>query len=279
MDAKSVQKPKGIINLKEKGQVAVRLRFTGGAATADQLSAVADLARRYSGGRIHLTTRQGIEIAPVAADRVEELVAALETRGVTIAALGAVVRSVTACPGTLCRNGVIDAQRLARRIDEAVRDFTGAHAKIKIAVAGCPNGCPKPSEHDLGVCGVASIVVQDHGCTGCAACVGRCKVGAITIEATKVHLDETRCILCGGCAMVCPTGTITIEKTGFRLFAGGKMGRFPTLGRVAIPLLDNEEQVIAAMSRLLERYRDTGRKGERLGETFARLGWPETACG
>jgi len=67
MSVNPEQKPKGIIRLKEPGQVAVRLRFTGGAVNAEALSAIAELAARYSGGRIHLTTRQGIEIAPVAA--------------------------------------------------------------------------------------------------------------------------------------------------------------------------------------------------------------------
>jgi anaerobic sulfite reductase subunit C len=269
------QKPKGIVRLREAGTVAVRLRFTGGAATADQLAAIADIAQRYSGGRVHLTTRQGIEIAPVAAERATELIADLEARGIPAAALGAVVRGVTACPGMLCRNGVIDAQGLAQRIDDAFRDFQGAHAKIKITVAGCPNGCPKPAEHDLGICGTASVTVHAEGCTGCGACVERCKVGAIAVEETTVRLDENRCILCGGCALVCPTGTITPDKTGFRLFAGGKMGRFPHLGRMAIPHLDDVEEVIAAMAGLLETYRDTGRKGERLGETFAHAGWPK----
>ena len=34
------QKPKGIVRLREAGQVALRLRFTGGAATADQLAPI-----------------------------------------------------------------------------------------------------------------------------------------------------------------------------------------------------------------------------------------------
>ena len=278
MNAKPEQKPKGMIRLQEAGNVAVRLRFTGGSATADQFAAIAGLSRRYSGGRVHLTTRQGIEIAPVAMDRAAELIAALEARGISVAALGAVVRAVTACPGTLCRNGIIDAQGLAQRIDESFRDFQGAHAKIKIAVAGCPNGCPKPAEHDLGICGIASVKVHAEGCTGCGACTERCKVGAISVAGTTVSLDENRCILCGGCALVCPAGTITIDKRGFRLFAGGKMGRFPVLGRVKIPRLDDAEKVIAAMADLLANYRNTGRKGERLGETFARAGWPERSA-
>jgi anaerobic sulfite reductase subunit C len=275
MSSKLEQKPKGIVRLKEPGQVAVRLRFTGGAAKAEELSAIAEIAERYSGGRLHLTTRQGIEIAPVAAECVDELIAALAARQIPLAALGAVVRSVTACPGDLCRNGVIDAQGLAVRIDRALGSFAGAHAKVKIAVAGCPNGCPKPSENDLGVCGIASVTLRDDGCSGCGACIERCKVAAIVLEGLTVRLDERRCILCGGCAQVCPTGTITIATTGFRLFAGGKMGRFPVLGRAVIPHLEHAEEVIAAMKRLLETYREIGRKGERLGETFTRLGWPE----
>lgn len=275
MTAKPEQKPKGVIRLQADGQVAVRLRFTGGSATAEQFAAIAELSRRYSGGRIHLTTRQGIEIAPVAANQARDLIAALETRGISVAALGAVVRSVTACPGTLCRNGVIDAQSLARQIDGAFRDFQGAHAKIKIAVAGCPNGCPKPAEHDIGICGIASVKVHDEGCTGCGACAERCKVGAISVSGTTVTLDENRCILCGGCALVCAAGAITIDERGFRLFAGGKMGRFPVLGQVTIPRLEDAGKVIAAMADLLADYRNTGRKGERLGETFTRAGWPE----
>ena len=275
MNTNAEQKPKGIIRLKDPGQVAIRLRFTGGAATADQFVAIAELAKRFSDGRLHLTARQGIEIAPVAADRIEELITALEARHIPLAALGAVVRSVTACPGNLCRNGLIDAQGLAGRIDTAFGDFTGAHAKVKIAVAGCPNGCPKPSEHDLGVCGIASVRIRDDGCTGCGACIERCKVGAIALEGTSVRMDENRCILCGGCALVCPVGTITVEKIGFRLFAGGKMGRFPALGRVVLPFLNDEQQVLAAMTRLLETYRQNGRKGDRLGATLTRLGWPD----
>jgi anaerobic sulfite reductase subunit C len=266
------QQPKGIVRLREAGTVAVRLRFTGGAATADQLAAIADIAQRYSGGRVHLTTRQGIEIAPIAAERATELIADLEARGIPAAALGAVVRGVTACPGMLCRNGVIDAQGLAQRIDKAFRDFQGAHAKIKITVAGCPNCCTKPAEHDLGICGTASVTVHVEGCTGCGACVERCKVGAIAVEEMTVRLDQNRCILCGGCAVVCPTGTITLDKKGFRLFAGGKMGRFPRLGRMAIPHLDDEAMVISAMADLLETYRGRGRKGERMGDTFDRMG-------
>jgi len=126
----------------------------------------------------------------------------------------------------------------------------------------CHNGCPKPAEHDLGICGTTSVTVHAKGCTGCGACAEHCKAGAIAAEETTVRLDENRCILCGGCALVCPAGTITLDKKGFRLFAGGKMGRFPRLGRVAIPRLDDVEKVIASITDLLETYRDACRRDE-----------------
>jgi dissimilatory sulfite reductase (desulfoviridin) alpha/beta subunit len=266
-------KPAGIVRLKERGQVSIRLRLIGGSVTADDLAAVSEIARRYSGGKAHLTTRQAIEIAPVAEGDIEAACAELADRGFTLSRLGPCVRGIVACPGSACRNGVIDAQRMARLIDKAFVDFAGAHAKVKIAVAGCPNGCPKPAENDLGVMGVAQVMVDEDDCTGCGACETRCKVGAIVVGDEGVaRIDASRCIECGGCAMVCPETAVIMRKTGYRLYAGGKMGRFPALGRVVAPWLDDEAQVIEAIERLLDFYRENGRKGERLGDCLMRVG-------
>lgn len=267
---------KGVVSLKEPGKVAVRLRITGGAMTADQLAAVADIARRYSGGEVHLTLRQGVEIAPVDADAAEDVCAELEAHGLSTSALGATVRGLVACPGIACRNGIVDGQALARRIDESFREFTGLHAKFKIALAGCPNACSKPSENDLGIMGVAHVSVDADPCTGCGACEKRCKVAAIAVADDSIaRLDTSRCIECGGCALVCPTGAAHIEETGYRVLAGGKMGRFPKLGDVIAPWLADEEQVVGAVGKVLEWYRTEGKKGERIADTMARIGPPD----
>jgi anaerobic sulfite reductase subunit C len=262
---------KGVVRLKDATKVAVRIRVTGGAVTADLLATVTDLARRYSDGQVHLTTRQGIEIAPVDLTRAEDICAELDAAGIPRSALGPSFRGVVACPGSACRNGVIDAQGLAQRIDAAFADFEGLHAKVKAQVAGCPNGCPKPTENDLGVVGVAKVTLDAEACSGCQACEARCKVGAIPVEDGSACHDGELCIDCGGCAVVCPTGAVSVEATGYRLYAGGKMGRFPRLGAVVADWLDTEDDVLAAISDLLTRYRDEGHKGERLGDWLGRV--------
>ena len=263
---------KGIVRLKDASKVAVRIRIIGGAVTAQTLHTLTDLARRYSDGQVHLTTRQGLELAPVDAARAEDLCAELDAAGIPRSALGPCFRGVVACPGSACRNGIIDAQGLAQRIDDAFADFAGLHAKVKAQIAGCPNGCPKPTENDLGVTGVARVVVDEESCVGCGACEARCKVGAISVVDDIARLTPERCIECGGCASVCPTGAAAAESVGFRLYAGGKMGRFPRLGSVVADWLASEDVVVSAIADLLARYRDEGRKGERMGDWLARSG-------
>lgn len=261
---------KGVVRLKDTSKVAIRVRVVGGAMTAETLHIITDLARRYSDGAVHLTTRQGLEIAPVDALRAADLCAELDAAGIPRSALGPCFRGVVACPGSACRNGLIDAQGLAQQLDAAFADFGGLHAKVKAQVAGCPNGCPKPTENDLGVVGIARVAVDPESCTGCGACEARCKVGAISAADGIAMLDEARCIECGGCATVCPTGAATAEAVGYRLYAGGKMGRFPRLGTVIVDRLNSAEDVVNAVADLLNRYRDGGQKGERVGDWLAR---------
>lgn len=52
-----------------------------------------------------------------------------------------------------------------------------------------------------------TVCKQDY-CTGCMACVGKCKKEAITIKDTlsayNAVIDESKCINCGACERVCP---------------------------------------------------------------------------
>ena len=52
----------GIIQQRQKNLFAMRLHVVGGDLTGDQLRKIAEVAIRYGGGMLHLSTRQGIEI-------------------------------------------------------------------------------------------------------------------------------------------------------------------------------------------------------------------------
>lgn len=48
-------------------------------------------------------------------------------------------------------------------------------------------------------------------CTGCMACVDKCKLGALKVECSfqnyNVVIDESKCIKCGACMRVCPNNS------------------------------------------------------------------------
>jgi dissimilatory sulfite reductase (desulfoviridin) alpha/beta subunit len=141
---------------KGKERFSVRLSVIGGRLEASQFQAIADLAQRFGDGSLHLTTRQGVEIPHVLPENLAPLRAALEAAGLRLAAAGKCVRGITACPGSYCVYGLIDSQGLAQRLHARVGAREGLPHKFKIGIAGCPNGCTKPKENDLGVQGKAA---------------------------------------------------------------------------------------------------------------------------
>lgn len=58
-------------------------------------------------------------------------------------------------------------------------------------------------------------VCRENSCTGCMACIGKCKKNAITIKDSMVAynavIDEDKCVNCGMCEKVCPNNQ-ALEK-------------------------------------------------------------------
>lgn len=139
----------------EKGgeRFSVRLSVTGGHVQAAQLHVIAALAERFGDGSVHFTTRQGVEIPHVPYENLAPLRLALAEGGLKLASAGPCVRAIIACPGSSCPRGMIDSQGLAQRLHARVGMRDGLPHKFKIGISGCPNGCTKPKENDLGVMG------------------------------------------------------------------------------------------------------------------------------
>src|SRR5690606_40525971 len=77
----------------------VRIKLPFGKVTSEQLHRIANVADEYSTGRLHITTRQDIQIHHVSLDRTPQLWAQLEKDDVTIReACGNTVRNITASP-------------------------------------------------------------------------------------------------------------------------------------------------------------------------------------
>ncbi len=125
-----------------------------GFVKAEALKTVAELAERYASGEVHITVRQGLEIPNVPPSKLDDLLHKLRELGLEPGSTGSRVRQVTCCPGTrTCANALTDPVPLARKLHKEFVDVW-VPAKVKIAVSGCPRGCTRPNENDLGLIAV-----------------------------------------------------------------------------------------------------------------------------
>ncbi|MEO8773798.1 MAG: HEPN domain-containing protein [Gelidibacter sp.] len=94
---RSVRLARGIYGQRQPGVQMVRIKLPYGKVFSKQLRRIADVSDEYSRGRLHITTRQDIQIHYVDIDRTPELWSELEACEMTIReACGNTVRNVTA---------------------------------------------------------------------------------------------------------------------------------------------------------------------------------------
>jgi len=94
---KTLRLARGIYGQRQPGVQMIRIKLPYGKVTAQQLRRISDVSEEYSTGRLHITTRQDIQIHYVSLDRTPELWAELEQDDITIReACGNTVRNITA---------------------------------------------------------------------------------------------------------------------------------------------------------------------------------------
>lgn len=94
---RSLRLARGIYGQRQPGVQMIRIKLPYGKVTGEQLHRIADVSDEYSTGRLHITTRQDIQIHYVSLERTPELWAQLEKDDVTIReACGNTVRNITA---------------------------------------------------------------------------------------------------------------------------------------------------------------------------------------
>lgn len=88
---------RGVYGQRQQGMQMIRIKLPYGKVTANQLRRIAQVSDTYSTGKLHITTRQDIQLHHVSLDRTPELWAELEKDDVTLReACGNTVRNVTA---------------------------------------------------------------------------------------------------------------------------------------------------------------------------------------
>ena len=153
-----------------------------------------------------------------------------------------------------CHNAVIDTAGVEKTMLETLEDVDFEkrlalrlnktrplhHELMHLAVAGCPNGCTQPQIKDFAA--VGQVVVETApGCTRCGACVGACPDGCISLDGDGPVIDRELCLNCGSCLKACPEGALTAARRGYRILAGGKLGRRPRLASTLVPVASQKE--------------------------------------
>ena len=94
---RSLRLARGVYGQRQPGVQMIRIKLPYGKVSSKQLHRISDVADEYSTGRLHITTRQDIQIHYVDLERTPELWAQLEKDEVTLReACGNTVRNVTA---------------------------------------------------------------------------------------------------------------------------------------------------------------------------------------
>ena len=94
---RSLRLARGVYGQRQPGVQMIRIKLPYGKATGEQLMRIAAVSDKYSTGRLHITTRQDIQIHYVSLDETPALWAELEKDDVTLReACGNTVRNVTA---------------------------------------------------------------------------------------------------------------------------------------------------------------------------------------
>ena len=147
------------------------------------------------------------------------------------------------------------------------------HHEFRVAVADCPNCCSRPQICDIGLVGASRPGLTDEPCSHCGECVAVCPDNAITLaeDAAAPVIDTDKCLVCGKCIRACPTGTLTETASGYRILAGGKLGRHPHLAE-ALPGIHPLQEALVLVDRCVDFYKVHSQKGERLGEIIEKKG-------
>jgi sulfite reductase (ferredoxin) len=94
---RSLRLARGVYGQRQEGVQMIRIKLPFGKVSSEQLHRISDVSDEYSRGRLHITTRQDIQIHYVSLDRTPELWAELEKSDITLReACGNTVRNITA---------------------------------------------------------------------------------------------------------------------------------------------------------------------------------------
>lgn len=149
-----------VVSQRQEGYFLVYVKPPRGDVSHTQFGALADIVRRYTGGRIRTTQEQNLAMSWVPGGYLHQVWEALEATG--LSEPGAhTITNVVSCPGTdSCKLGITSSMGLAKAVQEELGTWNGllqdeGVQNIRIKISGCPNGCGLHHIANIGFHGAA----------------------------------------------------------------------------------------------------------------------------
>src|SRR5450755_1204311 len=143
----------------EDSYFMMRVRIPGGQLSADQLRAVADIAKQYGRDLADITDRQNVQYHWIRIEDVPAIWQRLaEVALSSLQACGDVPRNILGCPVAGIDSGEIIDATATLRATEAVAalnpEFENLPRKFKTAISGCASHCTAHEVNDISFVGV-----------------------------------------------------------------------------------------------------------------------------
>ncbi len=144
---------------RQEGYAVVTIALPLGDITANQLRALADIARRFTKETVRTTVEQNIILRWISQTDLVEVHKALETAGLAAPGAGTII-DVATCPGTdTCKLGISSSRGLAaelrKQLSEKSFQMDQSVEDLHIKISGCFNSCGQHHVADLGFYGVS----------------------------------------------------------------------------------------------------------------------------
>ena len=144
---------------KQSGYHAVTVKLPLGDIQAEQFHQLADMSRRYAGGRARITHQQNLTFRWVPEHALPEVWDELNRIGLGDSGAHDIT-DVVSCPGTdSCKLGITSSMGMGRAIRSALEETADSDPLIKqmhVKMSGCPNGCGQHHIADIGFHGAAA---------------------------------------------------------------------------------------------------------------------------
>ena len=144
---------------KQTGYHTATVKVKLGDLDVGQFQRLADLSRRFAGGRCRITHQQNLTFRWVPKNALYELWSELETIGLGNSGVHQ-ISDVVSCPGTdSCKLGITSSMGLARALESIIEELNIDDPLVKkmhVKMSGCPNGCGQHHIADIGFHGAAA---------------------------------------------------------------------------------------------------------------------------